>query len=211
MATKGRRGFKFTTQEIESLLDVIEEIIPIGNPDWEKVWDKHMVCYPKKERTPKSLRCKFQDLAKSKMPTGDPNCPPHICSAKCIYHLIVKATDGSDGVSGGGDDDSPPNVDDDEDDDKYEGDEYDEDDEDGGEDGREQGVPVNLSFGDISDFTDGEPRAAACTEGQPNAAATTMRTSIAAASVSTASSGGNKRSSTPKGGGVGSNKEEQRI
>jgi hypothetical protein len=33
MATKGRRGFKFTTQEIESLLDVIEEIIPIDNPD----------------------------------------------------------------------------------------------------------------------------------------------------------------------------------
>ena len=212
MATKGRRrGFKFTTQQIESLLDVIEEIISIDNPDWEKVWDKHMVCYPKKERTPESLRRKFQDLAKSKAPTGDPNCPPHIHSAKRIYRLIVKATDGSDGESCGGDDDFPPNVDDNEDDNEFEGDDYNEDDKDIGKDGREQGVPVNLSFGDISDFTDGEPRAAACTEGQPNAAATTMRTSIAAASVSTASSGGNKRSSTPKGGGVGSNKEEQRI
>ena len=110
MATKGRRGFKFTTQEIESLLDIIEEIIPIGNPDWEKVWDKHMVCYPKKERTPKLLRRKFRDLAKSKVPTGDPNCPPHIHAAKCIYPLIVKVTDGSDGESGGGDDDFPPTL-----------------------------------------------------------------------------------------------------
>jgi hypothetical protein len=108
MATKGRSGFKFTTQEIKSLLDVIEEIISIGNPDWEKVWDKHMVHYPKKERTPESLGRKFQDLAKSKAPTGDPNCLPHIHSAKHIYCLIVMATDGLDGVSGGGNDDSPP-------------------------------------------------------------------------------------------------------
>jgi hypothetical protein len=64
MATKGRRGFKFSTQELKSLLDVIEDIIPIGNPDWEKVWNIHMVGYPKKERTAESLRRKFQELAK---------------------------------------------------------------------------------------------------------------------------------------------------
>jgi hypothetical protein len=33
MTTKGRREFEFTIQEIKSLLDVIEEIVPIGNPD----------------------------------------------------------------------------------------------------------------------------------------------------------------------------------
>ncbi len=106
MTNKGRRGFKFTTQEIECLLDVIEEIVPIGNPNWERVWDRHMACYPKKERTAKLLWHKFQELAKKKQPTGDPNCPPHICSAKCIYHLIVKARDGLDGDSG--DDNDPP-------------------------------------------------------------------------------------------------------
>ncbi len=37
MATKGKRGFKFTIAELEDLLDVINEIVPIGNPDWEKV------------------------------------------------------------------------------------------------------------------------------------------------------------------------------
>jgi hypothetical protein len=66
MTTKGRRGFKFTTQEIKSVLNVIKEINPIGNPDWEKVWDRHMVCYPKKEWTAESLRRKFQELAKIK-------------------------------------------------------------------------------------------------------------------------------------------------
>ncbi len=66
---------------------------------------------PKKERTANSLRCKFQELAK-KNPTGDQNCPPHVHSAKCIYQLIVKANDGSDGESGE-DNVLPPNDDDD--------------------------------------------------------------------------------------------------
>ena len=33
------------------------------------------------------------------MKTGDPNCPPHIHSAKRIYRKIIEATDGSDGQS----------------------------------------------------------------------------------------------------------------
>jgi hypothetical protein len=64
-----------------------------------------MACYPKKEQTAKLLRHKFQEL-KKKQSIGDPNCPPHIRSAKCIYPLIVKATDGSDGDFG--DDNDPP-------------------------------------------------------------------------------------------------------
>ena len=95
MATKGRRGFKFTTQEIESMLEVIDEIVPIGNPDWERVWDRHNVRYPQKERTAESLRRKYQTLVKKKMKTGDPNCPPHIRYAKRIYRKIIAATDSS--------------------------------------------------------------------------------------------------------------------
>ncbi len=81
------------------MLEAIDEIIPIGNPDWERVWDRHMACYPQKERTAESLRRKFQTLVLKKMKTGDPNCPPHIRSAKRIYRKIVEATDGSDGQS----------------------------------------------------------------------------------------------------------------
>ena len=35
---KGRRGFTFTIAEIKSLLDVINDIVPIGNYEWEQVW-----------------------------------------------------------------------------------------------------------------------------------------------------------------------------
>jgi hypothetical protein len=57
------------------------------------------------------------------MKTGDPNCPPHIHSAKRIYRKIVEATDGSDGqsykdvdVDGGEEDDEEDDDDDKEDD-----------------------------------------------------------------------------------------------
>ena len=81
---QGRRGFKFTVQEMESMLEVIDDIVPIGNPDWERVWDRHNARYPIKEWTAESLWRKFQTLVKKKMKTGDPNCPPHICHAKRI-------------------------------------------------------------------------------------------------------------------------------
>jgi hypothetical protein len=203
MTTKGRRGFKFTTQEIESLLDVIEEIIPIGSPDWEKVWDRHMVCYPKKEQTAKLLRCKFQELAK-KNPTGDPNCPPHVCSAKRIYQLVVKAKDGLDGESGD-DDVLPPNGDNANNDDVGDNDEDDKgDDEDDKADDSNGGLveTLNLSFENVSDFI---------TEGVPREVGTAMRTSITVALLSAANRGGKKRSSAPKGGGGGKTKKSKAL
>jgi len=41
---KGKRRAKFTIAELEYLLDVIDddEIVSIGNPDWERVWDRHV-------------------------------------------------------------------------------------------------------------------------------------------------------------------------
>jgi hypothetical protein len=63
------------------------------------------------------------------MKTGDPNCPPHIRSAKRIYRKIVEATDGSDGQSYKDVDDDDSKEDDEEDDDN--GKEDDEEDDDG--------------------------------------------------------------------------------
>jgi hypothetical protein len=94
---KGKRGPKFTIAEIESLLKVIDEIVPISNPKWERVWDRILSCYLQWEQTAESLRCKFQQLAHKKMPTGDPTCLPYIRSAKLIYNKIVRATDDLDG------------------------------------------------------------------------------------------------------------------
>jgi hypothetical protein len=92
-----KRGFKFALSEIESLLKVVEVIIPIGNPDWDKILHKHASRYPTKYRTAKLLKRKFQELACTKIPTGDPNMPPPICKAKHIYYRIVQVTDGSTG------------------------------------------------------------------------------------------------------------------
>jgi hypothetical protein len=94
-----RRGFKFTVVEIENLLETIEDVIPIGNPDWERIWQEHLARYPTKGRTSESLKRKFQQLARTKIPTGDPNCPPYIRDAKQIYYKIVQATNGSTGCS----------------------------------------------------------------------------------------------------------------
>jgi hypothetical protein len=98
MPPKGR-GFKFTVCKLEHLLEIINAIIPISNAVWESVWDQHVAGYPTKERTSESLKRKFQELARKKMPTGDPNCPHHVRFAKRIYRKIVAATDGSTGGS----------------------------------------------------------------------------------------------------------------
>ena len=88
------KGFKFALSKIESLLKVVKAIIPIGNPDWDKILNKHASCYPTKDCTVKLLKRKFQKLACTKIPTRDPNMPPHICKTKHIYYRIVQATDG---------------------------------------------------------------------------------------------------------------------
>lgn len=77
----------------------VDEIVPVGNPEWERIWERHNSCYPNQDRTVESLKRKFQELAKKKIPTGDPNCPPHVRFAKRIYRKIVEATDGSTGAS----------------------------------------------------------------------------------------------------------------
>jgi hypothetical protein len=51
------------------------------------------------EQTPELLKHKFQELVQTKIPAGDPNCPPYICKAKQISRNIVIATNGLTGDS----------------------------------------------------------------------------------------------------------------
>lgn len=94
---KGKRGFKFTTGELEALAESVEELVPISTTEWERVWDQHIARYPDQQRTLESLKRKFQELARAKIKTGDPNMPRHIRVAKRAYYAIVKKTDGSTG------------------------------------------------------------------------------------------------------------------
>ena len=58
-----------------------------------------MALYPQQDWTMESLKRKFQEMARAKIKTGDPNMLPHIRSAKRAYYAIVKKTDSSTGVN----------------------------------------------------------------------------------------------------------------
>jgi hypothetical protein len=63
---KRKRGYKFTKKELESLLVTVDEIVPVGNSEWEHIWEMHNSCCPNQDCTIKSLKHKFQELAKKK-------------------------------------------------------------------------------------------------------------------------------------------------
>ena len=91
------RGTKYHKDEIEALLDLMEDNLPIGPQEWDDVTEAHADRFLLKNRDSQSLRRKFNELVNSKKPTGDPNCPPHIRRAKMIQRQIITKSD-----SGGG-------------------------------------------------------------------------------------------------------------
>jgi hypothetical protein len=95
------RGRGYTIAEIDCLLDIIEDILPIGPIDWDRVTQRHIAYYPGHGRTRETLKRKFATLYNHKKPTGDPTCPPHVRNAKRIWDLIKLEMDVSDGEGGG--------------------------------------------------------------------------------------------------------------
>lgn len=72
----------YNTDEVMVLLKATEAVLPISGTDWELVANHHASYYPKKERMGKYLKKKFNKLAKSLIPTGNPDCPDYVRSAK---------------------------------------------------------------------------------------------------------------------------------
>ena len=70
------RGLGYTQEETETLLSCIHEVIPIGPQDWENVLLKHNQHFPDTARDVPSIRRKYNKLQSTRIPTGDPNCPP---------------------------------------------------------------------------------------------------------------------------------------
>ena len=71
----------------------------MSNTDWDNILEIHDVDFPGLNKTSYSLKRKFQEMARTKIPTGDPNCPHHIRIAKHGYYKLVKTLDGSTGGS----------------------------------------------------------------------------------------------------------------
>ncbi len=63
-----KRDYKFTTHELESLAEAVEDIVPMSTTDWDTVWEAHDENFPGLKRTSDSLKCKFWRLQGPKSP-----------------------------------------------------------------------------------------------------------------------------------------------
>ena len=91
------QGRGYTVAEINCLIEIVEEILPIGPNDWDRVTQRHCSYYPGNGRTRETLKRKFASLYNHKKPTGDQNHPLYMRNAKRIWDLIKAEMDVSDG------------------------------------------------------------------------------------------------------------------
>ena len=84
----------YNDQDIEALLDIVQELRPLGADQWQNVADRYNRGAASRERAQRdadSLRKKFNGLCRHKKPTGDPQCPPLVKRAKRIQRDIEES------------------------------------------------------------------------------------------------------------------------
>ena len=86
---KKNENMRCTLAELDLLLTVMEEILPMGKNDWERVESRFNHNVPEaRHRTQARLRAQFHSLCAKKPPAGDPNCPPEVRRAKRVRFQI---------------------------------------------------------------------------------------------------------------------------
>ena len=76
------------------LLDLIQELKPMGRMEWETLLDKFNRRVPAaRERDVRGIQSKFASLHSKKMPTGDPNMPADVKRAKHLHYKIMEESD----------------------------------------------------------------------------------------------------------------------
>jgi hypothetical protein len=84
-----RGGVKnYTPAEVESLLETIRAVCPIGNNSWELVAELHSNRYGVCGRTAESIKRKFSSLASTQPSSGNPTMPHPVAMAKEIREAI---------------------------------------------------------------------------------------------------------------------------
>jgi hypothetical protein len=78
---------KFKQDEVEYLMECMENILPMGKVEWDKLAERYNKRFPSRPRKMVNLRNQFNTYAKAKPPTGDPDCPPLVSRAKRIVEL----------------------------------------------------------------------------------------------------------------------------
>ena len=98
------RGNNFSKTEINILLNIIEDVVPIGSEEWKQVETRHRQHYPQLDRSRDTLKRKFRQLYGSRPGTGNPTIPEEVRKAKDILEAIKSKQNVSDGEGSGGSD-----------------------------------------------------------------------------------------------------------
>jgi hypothetical protein len=89
--SKGKvtKGKNFTASELNAMLTLVEEFLPLGSDHWENVaFEYNKKVSSDRVRNADSLRKKFKVLRNVKKPTGDPDCPIEVKRAKRAQYAI---------------------------------------------------------------------------------------------------------------------------
>jgi len=78
----------YSAAEVDSLLQTIKAVCPIGNEHWEVVAELHSNRYAVCGRTAESIKRKFSSLASTQPSSGNPTMPPAVALAKEIREAI---------------------------------------------------------------------------------------------------------------------------
>ncbi len=84
----GVRKNSLQREEVDSLLQCIRRVVPIGNDPWELVVELHSIAYDLCGCPAESIERKFTSLANRALGTGNPSLPPHVALAKEIHEAI---------------------------------------------------------------------------------------------------------------------------
>eukprot|EP00730_Choanoeca_flexa_P006874 TRINITY_DN12238_c2_g7_i2.p1 TRINITY_DN12238_c2_g7~~TRINITY_DN12238_c2_g7_i2.p1 ORF type:complete len:321 (+),score=51.27 TRINITY_DN12238_c2_g7_i2:409-1371(+) len=84
------RGQNYAVEDIEKLLDVVEQVLPVCNSDWQTVFSRWQSVKDRKTpvRDVGSIRAKYRKLVSSTKRTGDPDMPADVRRAKSIERDI---------------------------------------------------------------------------------------------------------------------------
>jgi hypothetical protein len=70
-----QKGTNYSLDEVDNLLELINEVLPLSATQWENIAKHHMSKYPNRKSSVDSIKWKFKfkELHSKKIPTGDPN------------------------------------------------------------------------------------------------------------------------------------------
>jgi len=93
------KGTAYTKDELVTLAELMEEILPIGKISFQRIADRYNEAFPTRTRTLDNLRRKYQTMVNNKTPTGNPDMPEHIQIAKRAHYKTIEKANSSHALS----------------------------------------------------------------------------------------------------------------